>query len=198
MFLPVSYLYVSALNISDLDISVIFVVSWLPWVFAFIATSTMVLLSLHYVFERREKLSEMCCMMNGMTYGNLPGIIVGVIYALPTGDYLLATILGTIVGIVVGMPIGRVGGALGRMEGVMAGFMGGTMGAMLGFMMRFVNLQLFMQFLIASVALISFEMAYVAYKETGRSGVPKLMLALFTAVFIIAMVGTFVFDYSVT
>ena len=169
----------------------------LPWAFAFVTMSVMTLLSLYYVYERKEKLSEMCCMMNGMTYGTLPGIIVGVVYALPTGDYLLGTILGTVAGLVVGMPIGRHGGPLGRMEGVMSGFMGGTMGAMLGFMMRFVNLQLFMQFLIASVALMSFEMAYVAYKETNKEEVPKAMLALFVAIFLVAMAGTFVLKYTV-
>ena len=168
-----------------------------PWIFAFLTSSVMILLSLYYVYERKEKLSEMCCMMNGMTYGSLPGIVVGVLYALPTGDYLLGTILGTIAGLIVGIPIGRHGGALGRMEGVMAGFMGGTMGAMLGFMMRFVNLQLFMQFLLACVALMSFEMAYVAYKETGKEPYPKLLLALFIAIFIVAMAGTFVFKYSI-
>ncbi len=168
-----------------------------PWIFAFITMGAMTLLSLYYVYERKEKLSEMCCMMSGMSYGTLPGIIVGALYALPTGDYLLGTILGTIAGLVVGMPMGRTGGALGRMEGVMAGFMGGTMGAMLGFMMRFVNLQLFMQFLIAIVALISFEMAYVVYKETGKEKIPKAMLALFLAIFVIAMAGTFVLSYSI-
>lgn len=172
-------------------------VEMIPWIFAFITMGAMTLLSLYYVYERREKLSEMCCMMNGMTYGTLPGIVVGAIYALPTGDYLLGTILGTISGLVVGMPIGRHGGPLGRMEGVMSGFMGGTMGAMLGFMMRFVNLQLFMQFLIASVALMSFEMAYVAYKETNKEEIPKALLALFIVIFVIAMAGTFVFNYSV-
>ncbi len=169
----------------------------LPWAFAFVTMMAMTLLSLYYVYGRKERLSEMCCMMNGMTYGNLPGIIVGVIYALPTGDYLMGTILGTIAGLIVGIPIGRSGGPLGRMEGVMAGFMGGTMGAMLGFMMRFVNLQLFMQFLIASVALMGFEMAYVAYKETNKEEIPKVLLALFVAIFIIAIIGTFVFNYSV-
>ncbi len=158
----------------------------------------MTLLSLYYVYERRQNLSEMCCMMNGMMYGNLPGIIVGVLYALPTGDYLMGTILGTIAGLLVGIPIGRSGGPLGRMEGVMAGFMGGTMGAMLGFMMRFVNLQLFMQFLIACVALMSFEVAYVAYKETGREKVPTLLLGSFIAIFLIAIIGTFVFKYTIS
>ncbi len=175
----------------------IILVDILPWAFAFLTSGAMILLSLYYVYERREKLSEMCCMMNGMAYGTLPGIVVGAIYALPTGDYLLGTILGTVAGLIVGIPMGRIGGPLGRMEGVMAGFMGGTMGAMLGFMMRFVNLQLFMQFLIASVALMSFEMAYVAYKESGKVEVPKALLALFLAIFIIAIAGTFVFKYSV-
>ncbi len=172
-------------------------VDMFPWVFAFITMGAMTLLSLYYVYERKARLSEMCCMMNGMMYGNLPGLIVGVLYALPTGDYLMGTILGTIAGLVVGIPIGRSGGPLGRMEGVMAGFMGGTMGAMLGFMMRFVNLQLFMQFLIASVALMSFEIAYVAYKETGKEEMPKALLALFVAIFIIAIAGTFVFNYTI-
>ncbi len=168
-----------------------------PWVFTFLTSGAMILLSLYYVYERKEKLSEMCCMMNGMTYGTLPGIVVGALYALPTGDYLMGTIFGTIAGLIVGMPIGRHGGPLGRMEGVMAGFMGGTMGAMLGFMMRFVNLQLFIQFLVVSVALMSFEMAYVAYKETGKQEAPKLLLAAFLVVFVISIVGTFVFKYSI-
>ncbi|MBI4406823.1 hypothetical protein HY571_02825 [Candidatus Micrarchaeota archaeon] len=140
----------------------------------------------------------MCCMLSGMSYGTLPGLVVGVIYALPTGDYLLGTILGTVAGLIVGMPMGRAGGALGRMEGVMAGFMGGTMGAMLGFMMRFTYLPLFMLFLITAIALMSFEMAYVAYKETGKEAVPKALLAAFVLVFLLGIAGTFIFNYSVT
>lgn len=157
----------------------------------------MVLLSLYYVYERRQKLGEMCCMMAGMAYGTLPGIVVGTIYALPTGDYLLGTILGTTAGLIVGMPMGRAGGALGRMEGVMAGFMGGTMGAMLGFMMRFTNLQLFMLFFFIAVGLMSFEMAYVVYKETGKGPVPKLMLGLFTVIFLLSLAAPFLFSYAV-
>ena len=168
-----------------------------PWVFAFLTAGAMVLLSLYYVYGRKEKLSEMCCMMAGMSYGTLPGLVVGVMYALPTGDYLVATIIGTIVGLIVGMPMGRVGGALGRMEGVMAGFMGGTMGAMLGFMMRFTNLQLFMLFFFAVVGLMSFEMAYVAYKENGRGPVPKVMLGAFVLVFLLSILGAFVLNYSI-
>lgn len=172
-------------------------VEYTGWIFAFATTALMVALSMYYVYTKREKLSEMCGMMNGMAYGTLPGLVIGAIYALPTGDYLMGTIIGTVVGLLVGAPFGRMSGPLGRMEGVMAGFMGGTMGAMLGFMMRFTNLQLFMQFFIASIALMSFEMAYVAYKESGKEAIPKVSLALFTLAFIVAIAGTFVFNYSV-
>jgi len=152
----------------------------------------------YYVYSHRRELDTMCCMMNGMTFGNIAGFVTGVLYAIPTGDYLMATIYGTTVGWVVGIPFGKMGsgGVLGKMEGVMAGPMGGMMGAMLGFMIRPFNIQIFMIFFFFVLLYILGETAYMVYNIAERK-MPKSVIAIagFSAALI--LLHAIVLPYSI-
>lgn len=122
----------------------------------------------YYMYSNRKELSEMCCMMSGMTFGMMSGFAVGIIYGIATGDFLAAAILSTIAGLLVGVVIGRAGGPLARMEGVMSGPMGGTMGAMIGVMIRFYDMEIFMPFFFIILVLTMFEMSYMVSRNVDR------------------------------
>jgi len=121
-----------------------------------------------FVACRKHCLSEMHCMMCGMTFGMIPAFVVGTIHALQTGDFVLPIITGTIAGAAIGIPFGMTGGQLGRMEAVMAAPMAGIMGSMTGVMVRIYNIDLFMIAFAAIVLFVMGETALMAHKASGK------------------------------
>jgi hypothetical protein len=121
-----------------------------------------------FVACKKHCLSEMHCMMCGMTFGMSPAFVVGTIHALSTGDFVWPIITGTIAGAAVGIPFGMTGGQLGRMEAVMAAPMAGIMGSMTGVMVRIYNIDLFMLAFAAIVLFVMGETALMAHKAAGK------------------------------
>ncbi|MEK7152679.1 MAG: cupredoxin domain-containing protein [Patescibacteria group bacterium] len=149
-----------------------------------------------FAYSKREKMSEMHCMMNGMAFGMMASFVIGVLAALPTGDFVLGIIIGTVAGLIAAIPIGNSGGQLARMEGVMAAPMGGSMGAMTGIMIRFYNVQLFMAFLFVMLVLVMYEMTRVNSKHCECS-VPRSLKYFGILVSAIAIISIFSVAYSI-
>ncbi|MDO8627305.1 MAG: cupredoxin domain-containing protein [Candidatus Diapherotrites archaeon] len=169
----------------------------ISYVFAFLISILIIGAAGIYVWINRKELNEMCCMMVGMIFGTVSGFSLGLIYVIPTGDYLTGTILGTIFGVIVGIPFGRIGGPLGRMEGVMAGIMGGTMGAMLGFMARPFDTSILMIFFFGVIMLLMGETVYMIYKSIEKK-TPKSYFAIFGfGILVLVLFNSFFMDYSI-
>ena len=150
----------------------------------------------YFAYKNSKKMSEMNCMMNGMTFGMMASFAIGTLIALPTGDFVLGIIAGTIAGLLFGIPISMAGGHLSRMEGIMASPMGGSMGAMLGVMIRFYNIQLFMQFFFVVLVFIMYETTRMnsSHCKCAVSGTLKYFVI---AVSVIAILSTFVLAYGI-
>ena len=168
-----------------------------PFTAPFILALALITWSAYYAYSNSKKLSTMCCMMSGMTFGIVSGFFIGTLAALITSDFLIGIVIGTVAGLLFGMPLGNMGsgGHLGRMEGVMAGPMGGMMGGMLGIMIRFYNLELFMPFFMFVIILTVWEMIYAVRRDI-KEKIPTSLLYGFIALSIIAVASTIIPDYS--
>ncbi len=168
-----------------------------PFLLPSIFSLWLILWAAYYSYSHRNRLSEMCCMMSGMTFGLVSGFFIGTLVALMTADFLVGIVGGTIAGLIFGMPLGRMGagGHLGRMEGVMAGPMGGIMGGMLGVMIRFYNLELFMPFFIFIVILTAWEMVYAVNRDV-KGKTPTNMFYLGILLSFLAMGSAIIPDYK--
>ena len=144
-----------------LSVPVIFLLFPSPYTPVFVFTIMLLVWGAYYAVTSKESMSEMCCMMSGMTYGMTSGFFIGAIAGLATTDFMVAMIVGAVSGILFGIPVGRVGGSLAAMEGVMAGPMGGIMGGMTGVMVHFFNVGLFLPFLVIMVTFTVWEMTKV-------------------------------------
>ncbi|HEV8290241.1 MAG TPA: hypothetical protein VGQ00_04805 [Candidatus Norongarragalinales archaeon] len=172
----------------------------IPYLIAFALSMAGLGVAIWYFFQHARKLSNMCCMMGGMVFGTVPGLIAGAMYSIPGSDYVGGMIVGTTVGIIIGAPMGRFGGGLGRMEGVMGAVMGGMMGGMLGYMARFFNVTLFMQYFLIAMMLLALEMTYVVHKEAPiekKEKYPTMLMALQVLLFVLALASTLILDFSV-
>ena len=135
------------------------------YLFALIAVGA----SSAYAYQHKAKLDQMCSMMVGMIYSTLAGFAFGTLYAIFTGQYLLANVLGIVVGLAVGLFFSlKTGDEFARMEAVMGAVMGGLMGAMFGFMIRFEDRNLTILFILAVIALLSFESFYFIKKYNKK------------------------------
>ncbi|MBI4019049.1 MAG: cupredoxin domain-containing protein [Candidatus Aenigmarchaeota archaeon] len=144
-----------------LSVPVIFLQFPSPYTPVFVFTTMLLAWGAYYAVSSKESMSEMCCMMSGMTYGMTSGFFIGAMAGLATTDFMIAMIAGAVSGILFGIPVGRAGGPLSAMEGVMAGPMGGIMGGMTGVMVQFFNVGLFMPFLVIIVTFTVWEMTKV-------------------------------------
>jgi len=149
-----------------------------------------------FAYGNREKMSEMHCMMNGMAFGMMASFAIGVLVALPKGDFMLGIIAGTAAGLLAGIPVAEAGGRLARMEGVMAAPMGGAMGAMLGVMIRFYDVQLFMQFFFVTLIFIMYEMTK-ANESHCKCAVPAGLKYFGLILGVATIVSTFLMAYGV-
>ncbi len=140
-----------------------------------------------YAFSHKDKLDGMCCMMVSMTFAMVSSLVAGALIAVPTGDFLIASVLSTAVGFAFGYTFGNIGGStLARMEGVMAAPMGGTMGAMIGIMMIPFNLAVFTIFLMIVLTIIVAEVMLMV-SRTADVRLPRaksLSLAVFFVIFL--------------
>ena len=166
------------------------------------AASTILLLILYavaiaavawYVYQNRQKLQCLHCMMVGMVFGGVTGLVVGTLYALETGSFVWSMIAGSVAGLVVGVPLGLLGGHMGRMEALMAAPMGGFMGGMLGMMVRPYDVNLFISFFTAVIGVMMAEMGYVVFKTVNER-----RAAFFETAFACAMIGAVVLATSFT
>lgn len=141
----------------------------MPFDLSFVAVLVLGLLPMLFAawvaYSARRSLSEMCHMMNGMSFGMTGAFYVGALFGLAGGDFLQGSVAGTVVGLAAGVFMGRLGGPLGRMEGVMAAPMGGLMGGMTGVMMRFYDVRLFVPFLVAIVGFTMVEMVSMVLRN---------------------------------
>lgn len=142
-----------------------------------------------FVSQHKHRMSEMCCMMNGMIFGMLTGFFVGAMSYFFTANYLYANILGVVVGTIAGIVIGKYGGPLSRMEGVMAGPMGGLMGAMFAQMISLYNMSVVMVFLIGIVMLITGETIYMMFRSVEITKKIDVGFTTVIALAIIVLVG---------
>lgn len=126
-----------------------------------------------YAYKHRSKLDQMCCMMVGMIYSTLAGFAAGTLYAIFSGQYLLANVIGVVVGLAVGLFFAiKAGDEFARMEATMGAVMGGLMGAMFGFMIRFEDRNLVLIFILAVIALLSFE-SFLFIKKYNKKLAPS-------------------------
>lgn len=168
-----------------------------PYAIMFIVSFAAIVVSGCYVHKKKDELDSMCCMMAGMTFSMTSGLAAGALIAIPTNNFLLASIAGTLIGLVFGYTFGRIGSnVLSRMEGVMAAPMGGTMGAMIGIMMIPYDLSLFIKFLFFIVVLFMFEMMNVVKRHT-ESNIPTHVVSIFSVLVIIGFAATFVLSFGV-
>jgi len=183
------------LAVSIIFVAVLFVFYQTPYTAPVVFVTLLMVWGAYYAFISRDKLSEMCCMMSGMTYGMIAGFFIGAIVGLATSDFMIGMITGTVAGIVFGIPVGRLGGPLGRMEGVMAGPMGGIMGGMTGVMVRFFDVSLFMPFLVIVVIFVVWEMTMVIKKDSEK--ISRGVIYIGVIISLLAIGSVFMNSYSV-
>ena len=165
-----------------------------PYTAPLVFTVMMLVWAAYYAVTRKQKMSEMCCMMNGMIFGMTSGFFVGALVGLATSDFLVGMIVGTAVGMIFGIPIGKMGGPLARMEAVMAGPMGGIMGAMTGVMVKFFNVQIFMIFFALVIILTIWETINLIKSEAP--GFSKMFLFIGVILSLLIMSSSVVSTYE--
>ncbi len=182
------------LAVSIFFVVILFIFYQTPYTAPLVFVTLLLIWGSYFAFVSREKMSEMCCMMSGMTYGMISGFFIGAISGLATGDFMIGMIAGTVAGIVFGIPVGRLGGSLGRMEGVMAGPMGGIMGGMTGVMVRFFDVGLFMPFLVIVVIFVVWEMTMVIRKSLEK--MPRSIVCIGVIISLLAIGSVFMGNYN--